>query len=109
MHVDEILGKVRFVVDPKTGKKSAVLIDYAIWEELLTLLEGAEDSTEVDRIAREGEEYEPREQAKAELSDDRRDDTWITDELNKVYSEVDSSLDPVIAAMQWASLRKVEW
>ena len=40
MQVDEILGKVRFVVDPASGDRSAVLIDYAVWEELLTLLEG---------------------------------------------------------------------
>ena len=44
MQVDEILSKVRFVVEPETGKKCAVLIDYAVWEELLTLLEGLEDA-----------------------------------------------------------------
>ena len=44
MQVDEILSKVQFVVDPETEEKSAVLIDYAVWEELLTLLEGVEDS-----------------------------------------------------------------
>ena len=46
MQVDEILSKVQLVVDPKTGNKSAVLIDYAGWEELLTLLEGGKDAEE---------------------------------------------------------------
>lgn len=46
MQVDEILNKVQFVVDPKTGNKSAVLIDYARWEELLTLLQGVGDAEE---------------------------------------------------------------
>lgn len=46
MQVDEILSKVRFVVDPETGNRSAVLIDYAMWEELLTLLKGVEDVEE---------------------------------------------------------------
>ena len=42
MQVDEILSKVRCVMDPNTGKRPAVLIDYAVWEEFLTLLEGME-------------------------------------------------------------------
>ena len=48
MQVDEIPSKVQFVVDPNTGQKSAVLIDYAVWEELLTLLEGEEDVEETN-------------------------------------------------------------
>ena len=47
MQVDEILSKVRFVVDPETGNRSAVLIDYAMWEELLRLLEGEEAKAEL--------------------------------------------------------------
>ena len=38
-----------------------------------------------------------------------KDDAWITEAINKVCAEVDTSLDPAIAAMQWASLRKSEW
>ena len=47
----------------------------------------------------------------AHLADesDEQDDAWVTDNLNEIYSEEDSSLDPVIAALQSASLRKVEW
>lgn len=33
----------------------------------------------------------------------------ITEALNRVYDEVDSSLDPVFAAMQFASLGDEEW
>ncbi len=40
---------------------------------------------------------------------DKQNDAWVTDNLNRIYSEEDSSLDPAIAALQWASLRKVEW
>ena len=46
MRVNEILSKVRFVVDHDTGKRSAVLIDYVVWEELLTLLEGMGEAEE---------------------------------------------------------------
>lgn len=40
---------------------------------------------------------------------DKRDDAWVTDKLNKVCVEVDTSLDPAIYAMQWASLPKEDW
>ena len=36
-------------------------------------------------------------------------DAWITDAINKVCAEVDTSLDPAYAAMQWTSLRKEDW
>ena len=44
---DKILSKVQFVTDPTTVERSAVLIDYSVWEELLTLLDGEEDVEEV--------------------------------------------------------------
>lgn len=47
MQIDGILHGVRFVVDPDTGHKSAVLIDYAVWEELLKLLEDEEAKAEL--------------------------------------------------------------
>ena len=46
MQVDEVLRKVQFVMDPKTGERSAVLIDYSVWEELLTILEGMEEGND---------------------------------------------------------------
>lgn len=48
MQVDEILSKVQFVVDPETGNRSAVLIDYAMWEEVLTLLEDEEHAEKAE-------------------------------------------------------------
>ena len=57
MQVDEILSKIQFVVNPETGKKSAVLIDYAVWEELLILLEDREDLEETS--ARLGSDNKP--------------------------------------------------
>ena len=46
MRSDEILSKVQFVTDPITGERSAVLIDYDVWKELLTLLEGMEEGND---------------------------------------------------------------
>jgi metal-responsive CopG/Arc/MetJ family transcriptional regulator len=39
----------------------------------------------------------------------RQEGEEITHRLNEVYSEEDSSLDPVIAALQYASLEKEQW
>ncbi len=57
---------VQFVVDAN-GNKKAVVIDYAAWEELLTLLEDLEDAEEVRRLREMGEEAIPWEEAKAQL------------------------------------------
>ena len=88
MQVDELLRKVQFVTD-QSGKKTAVLIDYTFWEELLELL--ADDNKGVKTFT------------------DAQGDAWITHALNEVCSEEDTSLDPVLAAMQWASLSKEDW
>lgn len=37
------------------------------------------------------------------------DDAWITEKLNEVYAEEDSSLDPALYSMQWAALPKEDW
>ena len=66
MQVDELLRKVQFVTD-QSGKKTAVLIDYTFWEELLELLEDLEDGAEIDRFHDSGEEAIPWEQVKEEL------------------------------------------
>jgi len=62
----EILQAAEFVVDAH-GNKRAVLLDYKVWEELLTLLEDREDVEEIQRLREAGEETIPWEQAKAEL------------------------------------------
>jgi len=66
MAVMELLQTAQFLVDVDGNKKSVVL-DYALWEELLTLLEDLEDAEEIHRLRETGEEAIPWEQAKAEL------------------------------------------
>jgi len=66
MSVTEMLQAVQFVVDAD-GNKKAVMFDYGIWEELLTLLEDLEDAEEIRHLRDMGEEAIPWEQAKAEL------------------------------------------
>ncbi len=46
MTVAEILKSVNFVVGPQ-GKRSAVLVDMAVWEQIVTMLEDAEDADEI--------------------------------------------------------------
>lgn len=69
MSVIESLQKAQFVVDAN-GNKMAVLLDYTVWEELLTMLEDWEDAEEVRNLREAGEEAIPWEQAKAELRAD---------------------------------------
>ena len=40
---------------------------------------------------------------------DESEDASITERINEICAEEDTSLDPVIAAMQWASLPKEDW
>lgn len=62
----EMLQTAEFVVDAQ-GNKKAALLDYKVWEELLTLLEDREDAEEIRRLRQAGEEALSWEQAKAEL------------------------------------------
>jgi hypothetical protein len=66
MSVTELLEAAQFLVDAN-GNKKAVMLDFAIWEELLTLLEDREDAEEIRLLREAGEEAVPWEQAKAEL------------------------------------------
>jgi hypothetical protein len=66
MNVIELLHTAQFVMDA-SGNKKAVMLDYTVWEELLTLLEDGEDTEEIRRLREAGEEAIPWEQAKAEL------------------------------------------
>jgi len=66
MSVIELLQTAQFVMDA-SGNKKAVVLDYTVWEELLTLLEDGEDAEEIRRLRETGEEAIPWEQAKAEL------------------------------------------
>jgi hypothetical protein len=66
MTVTDLLEKAQFLVDT-TGKKKAVVLDYTVWEEFLTLLEDLEDAQEIRLLRESEEEVVPWEQAKAEL------------------------------------------
>jgi hypothetical protein len=68
MSVSEVLRQAQFLVDAE-GNKKAVVFDYSLWEELLTLLEDVEDAEEIRRLRGMGEDEEtlPWEQAKEEL------------------------------------------
>ena len=66
MSIIELLQTAQFVVDA-SGNKKAVVLDYTVWEELLTLLKDWEDAEEIRRLREAGEETIPWEEAKAEL------------------------------------------
>jgi len=55
----------RFVVDAE-GVKQAVILDYSVWEPLLTLLEDAEGAEEISRLRQADEETLSWDEAKAE-------------------------------------------
>ena len=63
MTVAEILDKVKFVVNP-SGKKSAVMVDLDLWEEIVTILEDAEEIKKARTIR---EETIPWNEAKKDL------------------------------------------
>jgi hypothetical protein len=67
MTVAEILSHIKFVVNPK-GNKSAVLVDMDIWDQIVTLLENAEDADELKQARSIREEQIPWNVAKKELN-----------------------------------------
>jgi hypothetical protein len=68
MTVAELLETAQFLVDTD-GKRKAVLFDYPVWEELLTLLEDLEDAEEIRRLRESGEEAISWDEAKMTLAD----------------------------------------
>ena len=66
VQINELIEKAQILVD-STGKKKAILLDYAFWEELL---EDLEDMEALDRSREANREYVSWEQAKAELQAD---------------------------------------
>jgi len=67
MTVAEILKTIKFVINP-SGKKSAVLVDLDVWEQIVTLLEDVEDAAEIKQSRAVLEETVPWEVAKKELN-----------------------------------------
>ncbi len=56
----------RYVVDER-GQKTAVILDYEVWQELLALLEDLEDIAEIRQLQESGEAAIPWEEAKEAL------------------------------------------
>ena len=67
MSVTELIRGVQFVVDAE-GRRTAAILDYALWDELVILLEDIEDSEEIDRLRESDEERVPWKQAKAKIA-----------------------------------------
>ena len=67
MTIAEILNSVKFVVNPD-GHQSAVVVDLDIWEQIVTLLEDAEDAEEMKQVRSVKEETIPWKTAKKELN-----------------------------------------
>ena len=66
MTIAEILNSVKFVVEPD-GRQSAVVVDLDVWEQIVTLLEDAEDAEEMKQAHAVKEETIPWETAKKDL------------------------------------------
>jgi len=66
MTVTEILNSVKFVVS-LDGHQSAVVVDIDVWEQIVILLEDAEDAEEIKRARAIKEETIPWKTAKKEL------------------------------------------
>jgi hypothetical protein len=58
MTIAEIMSSVKFVVEPN-GQQSAVVVDMEVWEQIVTLLEDAEDADEIKQARTIKEETIP--------------------------------------------------
>ncbi len=65
MSVTELLKSARFVVGAD-GEKQAVILDVAVWEELVTLMEDLEDAEEMQQARQVDEDLVSWEQVQAE-------------------------------------------
>lgn len=66
MSVTELLQSAQFVVDAR-GNRKAVMVDYAVWEEFVAMLEDMEDAREIKQLRVLKDESIPWGQAKDEL------------------------------------------
>ena len=55
MTIADILNSVKFVVD-SDGQQSAVMVDMDVWEQIVTLLQDAEDTEEIKKARYVNEE-----------------------------------------------------
>jgi hypothetical protein len=66
MSITELLQSAQFVVDAE-GNRKAVMVDYAVWEEFVAMLEDLEDAREIKQLRMLKDESIPWGQAKDEL------------------------------------------
>ncbi len=66
MSITDVLDKAEFLIDDK-GNKKAVVLDMALWQELLDLLQDVEDANEIQRLRELGDETVDWTQAKSDL------------------------------------------
>lgn len=66
MTIADILKSVKFVVNPD-GHQSAVVVDMAVWEQIVTLLEDLEDAEDVKKARSIKEETIPWKTVKKDL------------------------------------------
>ena len=67
MIVADILKSIKFVIDPD-GHQTAVMVDLNVWEQIVTLLEDAEDGEEIKKARAVKEEIIPWKTAKKDLN-----------------------------------------
>ncbi len=67
MTIADILNSVKFVVD-SDGQQSAVMVDMDVWNQIVTLLEDAEDAEEIKKARSVKEETIPWKTAKKDLN-----------------------------------------
>jgi len=65
MTTEELLQNVQFIVDEQ-GRRKAAVLDYPVWEQILTILEDLEDAEELRQSRLEDEEIIPWEQVQAD-------------------------------------------
>ncbi|MBN1450128.1 MAG: hypothetical protein JW963_03860 [Anaerolineales bacterium] len=67
MTVADILKSIKYVVNPN-GQQSAVMVDMDVWEQIVALLEDAEDAEEIKQLRTIKEDTIPWKTAKKELN-----------------------------------------
>lgn len=66
MKANDLIAKAKLIQDAG-GKRKAVQLDWATWEDLLEFLEDLEDIEEIERFRSSGEKTVPWESVKSEL------------------------------------------
>ena len=67
MTIADILKSIKFVIDPD-GHQTAFMVDLNVWEQIVTLLEDAEDGEEIKKAREVKEEIIPWKTARKDLN-----------------------------------------